>query len=188
MQMSRDQSMQMYKKLALLLHPDKNQHPLAKEAFQKLSEANKAVSNSACWKSSWTVSINWDRHICTRTTKKEGHWTESRDLGGAKNLLLIHVWGDAAKATHPERLNRISKSSMSRRSELFHQSCEESKAAYAYPTLLSLSPWPWHVWSSFPSLEKTQRHVSLQGRGGALQEITRADPCKSAGAVWPSAL
>ena len=49
MQMSRDQSMQMYKKLALLLHPDKNQHPLAKEAFQKLSEANKAVSNSACW-------------------------------------------------------------------------------------------------------------------------------------------
>jgi curved DNA-binding protein CbpA len=48
MQMSKDQSMQMYKKLALLLHPDKNQHPLAKEAFQKISEANKAVSNSAC--------------------------------------------------------------------------------------------------------------------------------------------
>lgn len=188
MQMSRDQSMQMYKKLALLLHPDKNQHPLAKEAFQKLSEANKAVSNSACWKSSWTVSFDWDRCICTSTTNKEGHWTESRDLGGAKNLLLIHVWGDAAKATHPERLNRISKSSMSRRSELFHQSCEESKAAYAYPTLLSLSPWPWHVWSSFPFLEKTQKHVSRQGRGGALQEITRADPCKSAGAVWPSAL
>lgn len=31
--MPKDQALHMYKKLALLLHPDKNQHPLAKEAF-----------------------------------------------------------------------------------------------------------------------------------------------------------
>jgi curved DNA-binding protein CbpA len=31
--------MQYFRRLAKLLHPDKNQHPLAKEAFQKLSEA-----------------------------------------------------------------------------------------------------------------------------------------------------
>ena len=28
-----------FRKLARILHPDKNSHPLAKEAFQKLSEA-----------------------------------------------------------------------------------------------------------------------------------------------------
>jgi curved DNA-binding protein CbpA len=39
MQMQRDQAMQYFRKLALLLHPDKNQHLQAKEAFQKLSEA-----------------------------------------------------------------------------------------------------------------------------------------------------
>jgi curved DNA-binding protein CbpA len=37
--MQKDQAISYFRKLAKLLHPDKNQHPLAKEAFQKLSEA-----------------------------------------------------------------------------------------------------------------------------------------------------
>ena len=44
----REQAQQYFRKLALQLHPDKNQHPLAKEAFQKLSEAVQVVGNSAC--------------------------------------------------------------------------------------------------------------------------------------------
>jgi curved DNA-binding protein CbpA len=46
MQMMREQAMQYFRRLALLLHPDKNQHPLAKEAFQKLSEAQQQVLNN----------------------------------------------------------------------------------------------------------------------------------------------
>jgi len=42
--MMREQAIQYFRRLAKLLHPDKNQHPLAKEAFQKLSEAVQAVS------------------------------------------------------------------------------------------------------------------------------------------------
>jgi curved DNA-binding protein CbpA len=45
--MQRDQAIQYFRKLAKLLHPDKNQHPLAKEAFQKLHEASQAVSSQA---------------------------------------------------------------------------------------------------------------------------------------------
>jgi curved DNA-binding protein CbpA len=41
--MQRDQAVQYFRRLAKLLHPDKNQHPLAKEAFQKLSAAMQAV-------------------------------------------------------------------------------------------------------------------------------------------------
>jgi curved DNA-binding protein CbpA len=37
--MMREKAIQYFRRLALLLHPDKNLHPLAKEAFQKLSEA-----------------------------------------------------------------------------------------------------------------------------------------------------
>ena len=52
--MMREQAIQYFRRLAKLLHPDKNQHPLAKEAFQKLSEAVQAVSATsgraaACW-------------------------------------------------------------------------------------------------------------------------------------------
>lgn len=36
--MSKDSKKQGYKKLAIALHPDKNRHPLSKEAFQKASE------------------------------------------------------------------------------------------------------------------------------------------------------
>lgn len=43
--MMQDQAIQYFRRLAKLLHPDKNQHPLAKEAFQKLSEAAQAVSS-----------------------------------------------------------------------------------------------------------------------------------------------
>ena len=45
--MQRDQAMQYYRRLAKLLHPDKNQHPLAKEAFQKLSEALQALNSAS---------------------------------------------------------------------------------------------------------------------------------------------
>jgi DnaJ-class molecular chaperone len=45
--MMRDQAIQYFRRLAKLLHPDKNQHPLAKEAFQKLSEAAQAVGGSS---------------------------------------------------------------------------------------------------------------------------------------------
>jgi curved DNA-binding protein CbpA len=45
--MMREQAIQYFRRLAKLLHPDKNQHPLAKEAFQKLSEAAQAVSGNS---------------------------------------------------------------------------------------------------------------------------------------------
>ena len=46
--MQKDQTLNQYfRRLARLLHPDKNQHPLSKEAFQKLSEAFQAVSNGS---------------------------------------------------------------------------------------------------------------------------------------------
>lgn len=58
--MMREQSIQYFRRLAKLLHPDKNQHPLAKEAFQKLSEAFQVVSASsgraACWFANFTLS------------------------------------------------------------------------------------------------------------------------------------
>lgn len=56
----REQSIQYFRRLAKLLHPDKNQHPLAKEAFQKLSEAFQVVNASsgraACWFANFTLS------------------------------------------------------------------------------------------------------------------------------------
>lgn len=45
--MKKEQATQYFRRLAKQVHPDKNQHPLAKEAFQKLSEAIQAVSNSS---------------------------------------------------------------------------------------------------------------------------------------------
>lgn len=45
--MQRDQAIQYFRRLAKLLHPDKNQHPLAKEAFQKLSEAVQVVNSQS---------------------------------------------------------------------------------------------------------------------------------------------
>ena len=45
--MMRDQAIQYFRRLAKLLHPDKNQHPLAKEAFQKLAEAAQAIGGSS---------------------------------------------------------------------------------------------------------------------------------------------
>lgn len=45
--MQKDQANQYFRRLAKLLHPDKNQHPLAKEAFQKLSQAIQAVNSCA---------------------------------------------------------------------------------------------------------------------------------------------
>jgi curved DNA-binding protein CbpA len=38
--------MSYFRRLAKLLHPDKNHHPMAKEAFQKFSEAAQVVSSS----------------------------------------------------------------------------------------------------------------------------------------------
>lgn len=56
----REQAIQYFRRLAKLLHPDKNHHPLAKEAFQKLSEAVQAVSansgRAACWFANLTLS------------------------------------------------------------------------------------------------------------------------------------
>jgi DnaJ-class molecular chaperone len=45
--MQREQAMSYFRKLAKLLHPDKNHHPMAKEAFQKFSEAVQVVSSSS---------------------------------------------------------------------------------------------------------------------------------------------
>ncbi len=45
--MQKDQATQYFRRLAKLLHPDKNQHSLAKEAFQKLSEALQAVNSKS---------------------------------------------------------------------------------------------------------------------------------------------
>lgn len=44
--MQREQAMSYFRRLAKLLHPDKNHHPMAKEAFQKFSEAMQVVSSS----------------------------------------------------------------------------------------------------------------------------------------------
>ena len=48
--MHQDQANNYFKKLAKQLHPDKNQHPQAKEAFQKVLQAmetaRKSVSSS----------------------------------------------------------------------------------------------------------------------------------------------
>jgi DnaJ-class molecular chaperone len=44
--MQRDQAMQYFRKLAKLLHPDKNHHHLAKDAFQKLHQALQAIGGS----------------------------------------------------------------------------------------------------------------------------------------------
>lgn len=67
--------MSYFRKLAKLLHPDKNHHPMAKEAFQKFSEAVQVVSNSpssqpqqssSCfwknwnkWLSIWVIHLHW---------------------------------------------------------------------------------------------------------------------------------
>lgn len=40
------QLVQFYRKLAKQLHPDKNGHPLAKDAFQKVTEAMEAAKAS----------------------------------------------------------------------------------------------------------------------------------------------
>jgi hypothetical protein len=45
--MMREQATQYFRRLAKQLHPDKNHHPLAKEAFQKLSEAIQVVGSSS---------------------------------------------------------------------------------------------------------------------------------------------
>jgi len=45
--MQKDQAQHYFRKLAKLLHPDKNQHHLAKEAFQKLREALQVVSSAS---------------------------------------------------------------------------------------------------------------------------------------------
>jgi len=37
--MIKEKANQYFRRLAKQLHPDKNKHPLAKEAFQKLAEA-----------------------------------------------------------------------------------------------------------------------------------------------------
>ncbi len=46
--MPKDQAMHYYRKLAKQLHPDKNQHALAKDAFQKLNLALEAVHRAKC--------------------------------------------------------------------------------------------------------------------------------------------
>lgn len=65
--------MSYFRKLAKLLHPDKNNHPMAKEAFQKFSEAVQVVSSSpsshpkqssSCFWKYWTKGLfTWVVHL-----------------------------------------------------------------------------------------------------------------------------
>lgn len=45
--MMKDQATKYFRKLAIQLHPDKNSHPMAKDAFQKLAAALQAVAVSS---------------------------------------------------------------------------------------------------------------------------------------------
>ncbi len=65
--------MSYFRRLAKLLHPDKNHHPMAKEAFQKFSEAVQVVSSSpsshpkqssSCFWKYWTKRLfSWVVHL-----------------------------------------------------------------------------------------------------------------------------